>query len=103
MAEALKPKRPPNAGKGRKRGTPNRLTTAAKEAFEFAFMDIGGPEALATWARKHRTMFYRLFARLIPLSVNVDHSDHILTYAEKRLREQQSHDAAESAPKETIQ
>ena len=72
---------------GRQKGTPNKLTLAAKEAFEFAFANSGGPEALARWAKTHRTMFYRLFARLIPLSVNVDSRIQMLTYAEERARE----------------
>jgi hypothetical protein len=81
---------------GRQKGTPNKLTIAAKEAFEFAFAETGGPEALARWARTHRTMFYRLFARLIPLSVNVDSTVRMLSYAEQRAREL-STDAADAA------
>ena len=51
---------------GRKAGTPNKLTASAKEAFEFAFNEIGGSKALAKWARGNPGDFYRLYARLIP-------------------------------------
>jgi hypothetical protein len=93
-------------GSGRKKGTPNKLTMAAKEAFEYAFQDIGGPEALARWARKHQTMFYRLFARLIPLSLKVDSQFTMLSYADERAREQQPEqqpEAAALAPPNTLQ
>jgi hypothetical protein len=60
-------RRPPNAGKpGRKKGVPNKLTTAAKEAFAAAFERMGGVEALTTWGKKNRKAFYTLYARLIP-------------------------------------
>ena len=51
---------------GRKAGTPNKLTVSAKEAFEFAFNEIGGAEELARWAKGNPDSFYRLYARLIP-------------------------------------
>jgi hypothetical protein len=63
-------RRPPAAGMGRKKGVPNKTTTAAREAFQMAFDKIGGPEALAAWATKEPTEFYKLFARLIPVDVN---------------------------------
>lgn len=56
---------------GRRRGTPNKMTSSAKDAFAFAFDDIGGGEALAEWGRENRTEFYKLFARLIPVDGNV--------------------------------
>jgi hypothetical protein len=51
---------------GRQSGTPNKLTAAAKDAFSFAFSEIGGAESLADWARANRTEFYKLYARMIP-------------------------------------
>jgi hypothetical protein len=46
---------------------PKRNLTV-REAFQQAFMDIGGVEALAEWARQpgNRGAFYSLYARLIP-------------------------------------
>ena len=40
---------------------------SAREAFQAAFDELGGAEALASWARDKPIEFYRLFARLIPL------------------------------------
>ena len=51
---------------GRKRGTPNRLTRSARDAFQYAFDALGGSEGLAGWAHEHRSEFYRLYARQIP-------------------------------------
>lgn len=60
---------PPNAGKGRPKGVPNRTTVAAKEAMDLAFQGTGGWEALRDWANKNKTEFYRLWAKRIPVAV----------------------------------
>ena len=62
----MRPK-PPNAGKGRPKGIPNRLTKSAREAFQLAFDQMGGGPKLAEWAKKNPTEFYKLYARLIPV------------------------------------
>lgn len=59
--------RPPNAGKGRKKGAVNKFTKSAREAFLFAANAMGGPQALADWAKKNPEKFYPLYARLIPV------------------------------------
>lgn len=59
--------KPPNAGKGRVKGVPNKLTKSAREAFGLAFTTIGGDVALAKWAKENQTEFFKLFARLIPV------------------------------------
>lgn len=64
---AKKGHRPPNAGIGRKKGVPNKTTTAAREAFGLAFAGIGGADALTVWAKDNPTEFYKLYARLIPV------------------------------------
>ena len=51
---------------GRRRGTPNRLTTNFREAILLAYEKIGGHEAFAKWAAENQTDFYTLAARLIP-------------------------------------
>jgi hypothetical protein len=79
----------PNDGKGRPKGIPNKLTTSIKEAFSLAFHEIGGADALAAWAKKHRSHFYTLYARLAPVDVraSVEHTLNRLSYAEERARE----------------
>lgn len=64
---AHKGTRPPNAGKGRPRGIPNKLTKSAREAFQLAFDESGGPDGLTKWAKANPTEFYKLYARLIPV------------------------------------
>ena len=60
-------RRPPNAGKGRPKGSPNKTTSSAREAFALAFQGIGGTEALQVWAKENTTEFFKLYARLIPV------------------------------------
>ena len=59
--------KPPNAGKGRPKGSPNKLTKSARDAFALAFEGIGGAEALRRWALENQTEFFKLYARLIPV------------------------------------
>lgn len=56
-----------NAGKGRKKGSANKLTKSARAAFQHAFDANGGGAALAAWAKANPTEFYKLYARLIPV------------------------------------
>jgi hypothetical protein len=62
---ASKNKNLTNAGKGRKPGQPNKITRAAKEAFQLAFEGLGGVDGLIKWGRVNRTDFYRLYGRLL--------------------------------------
>jgi hypothetical protein len=68
-------RKPPAAGIGRKKGVPNKLTRAAKEAFGLAFEGIGGVPALIKWGKANRTEFYKLYARLIPTEAHVSNPD----------------------------
>ena len=75
-------RKPPNAGKGRKKGVPNKVTRAAKEAIQFAFDELGGAEALATWARandKNKAVFYSvIFPKIIPHEVTGENGKPLL-------------------------
>lgn len=51
---------------GRKKGTPNRLTAAFKDAVRTVYHEIGGDAAFAGWARENQGDFYKIAARLIP-------------------------------------
>lgn len=64
---AAKGVKPPNAGKGRPKGVPNKTTQSAREAFALAFDKTGGYEGLTNWAIENPTEFYKLYARLIPV------------------------------------
>lgn len=52
---------------GRQKGTPNKLTATAREAFSLAFQGMGGVEGLTKWAQANPTEFFKLYARLIPV------------------------------------
>ncbi len=51
---------------GRQAGTPNKVTTAFKDAVRIVYEDIGGHKAFAEWASKNPGDFYRIASRLIP-------------------------------------
>lgn len=67
----VRPK-PPNAGKGRVKGVPNKATASVKAAFLEAFERRGGAQALLDWSNKpgNETEFYKLAIRLIPTEVS---------------------------------
>lgn len=65
VSDTGRPK-PPNAGKGRQKGVPNKTTVAVKHALNLAFDTIGGAEALAEWARSEPTEFYKLWVKMLP-------------------------------------
>ena len=65
------PKGHPRYG-GRQKGTPNKATAAAREAFQMAFDEAGGVQSLTEWAKDNRTEFYKLYGRLIPLEAAVN-------------------------------
>ena len=58
-----------NAGKGRKKGVPNKITKEVKEVIAQVFEDIGGIAAFGTWARAEKTEFYKMYAKLLPIQL----------------------------------
>jgi hypothetical protein len=72
VVKPAKPRTPPNAGKGRVKGVPNKTTKLIKEAFAEAFDKLGGADALVTWGRENQTEFYKLASKLIP--IQAEHS-----------------------------
>jgi hypothetical protein len=62
---------PRAAGAGRKKGTPNRVSGAFRQALLDAFERIGGVDELTRWAEdeKNRLEFYRLCGRLVPTEI----------------------------------
>jgi hypothetical protein len=69
-------KKPPAAGKGRKAGSLNKTTRAAKEAIAFAAEALGGAERLTAWAREdqanERAFWTTIYPKLLPLQVSGD-------------------------------
>lgn len=54
---------------GRPKGAVNKTTRAFKEAILICYEGIGGDAAFAAWAKRNRTEFYKIAARLIPTEV----------------------------------
>lgn len=63
-------KRPPNAGKGRKKGVPNKVTGALKDMILTALSDAGGVEYLKAQAEKNPNAFLGLVGKVLPLQVS---------------------------------
>lgn len=57
---------PPNAGKGRKAGSRNKITLSMKKAIEQAFWDNDGIAWLGELMREEPKVFATLLLRLIP-------------------------------------
>lgn len=70
-----RPKGQPKLG-GRKKGTPNKLTVAAKDAIAQAFDRVGGVDSLVTWVEAsddNRKVFYStIYPKLIPVQLTGD-------------------------------
>lgn len=54
---------------GRRAGTPNKLTGAAKDNIAAVFTRLGGTAAMARWAEDNQTEFFKIYARLIPVEL----------------------------------
>ena len=67
---APKPKRlPPNAGKGRVKGVPNKTTSDMRDAMRQAFDESGGVEYLKKLAKKNPGLFVQMLTKMIPAAV----------------------------------
>ena len=58
---------------GRKKGTPNKTTIAAKTAIQMAAEGIGGTDRLIAWVKEdpdHEKVFWsQMYTKLLPLDV----------------------------------
>ena len=61
--------RPPNAGKGRPAGVPNKFTMALKDMILGALDDVGGRAYLAAQAKANPGVFLTLVGKVLPMSV----------------------------------
>ncbi len=78
MSTKLEPvtgrKMPPNAGKGRRKGVPNKTTANLKAALEESFDELGGVRWLVELAQSEPRAYAALLAKLLPSQVNMDAS-----------------------------
>ena len=74
MAEAPKigrnTKQAGNRGKGRPKGSPNKLTRDMKEAIIEAFNNVGGVDYLTKVAQNDERTFCGLLGRVLPMTVD---------------------------------
>ena len=67
-------RKPPNAGKGRPKGSRNKVTTIAKDGIALAAEQLGGVDRLAAWAKEdpanERAFWTSIYTKLIPVQVN---------------------------------
>ena len=55
---------------GRPKGTQNKTSIAAKEAYALAFEGLGGVQGLVEWAQRNKSQFYKIHSKLIPVELN---------------------------------
>jgi hypothetical protein len=62
---------PPAAGRGRPKGSPNKIQAAVKEMVIQALNEAGGVQYLVTQSRENPTAFLTLVGKVIPLQATV--------------------------------
>ena len=72
-----------NMGKGRPKGTPNKMTMQAKEAISYAAEGLGGAERLVEWAKEdpqnEKVFWAQIYPKLLPLQVTGNNGSPIQT------------------------
>jgi hypothetical protein len=63
--------KPPTAGKGRPKGSPNKVSAAVKDMVAQALDTAGGVDYLVQQSRDNPTAFLSLIGRIIPLQADV--------------------------------
>lgn len=62
-----------NRGKGRPKGALNKTTRIAKDAIAFVFDELGGAEAMVTWAQSDpdnlKAFYTSIYPKLLPLQL----------------------------------
>lgn len=66
--------KPPNAGKGRPKGVPNKVTGALKDMILQALDGAGGAKYLQTQAIENPSAFLTLVGKVLPMTVSADGS-----------------------------
>jgi hypothetical protein len=69
---APKGTRPPAAGKGRKKGTPNKVTADLKAMIEGALQDAGGRAYLVAQAQENPAAFLTLVGKILPRDIKTE-------------------------------
>lgn len=70
--QAATARKPPNAGKGRPKGSVNKITSDVKEMVLSALAQAGGVSYLYEQARENPKAFLSLVGRIIPTQIQGD-------------------------------
>lgn len=75
MTDTVK-RKPPRAGMGRPKGSPNKTTQTAKDAIALAAERLGGAARLVEWAQEdpanEKVFWGTIYPKLLPLQVTGD-------------------------------
>jgi hypothetical protein len=86
---------------GRAKGTPNRTTTAAKEAIALAAEALGGTDRLVAWAQEdptnERVFWGTIYPKLLPLQLAGDPDGAPIRTVQKIILEPLSDNSQDSA------
>jgi hypothetical protein len=89
MASKVQPatgRKPPNAGKGRKKGVPNKLTADVKAMILAALDKAGGVEYLLAQSKANPNAFLTLVGKVLPLTLSGDPENPVgFTVIERRI------------------
>jgi hypothetical protein len=69
----------------RPKGKPNVATAAAKENLIAVFTRLGGTAAMARWAKRNQTDFYRLYGKLVPQQIDMEITERPLNVSAEPL------------------
>lgn len=72
-------RKPPNAGKGRVKGVPNKLTADVKAMILQALGEAGGAKYLLTQAQTNPNAFLTLVGKVLPMTVAGDPTNPLLS------------------------
>ena len=83
MVSKVQQKNLTNMGRGRPKGTPNKMTMQAKEAISYAAEGLGGAERLVEWAKEdpqnEKVFWAQIYPKLLPLQVTGNNGGPIQT------------------------
>lgn len=106
MADDTQPQRrkPPAAGRGRRKGELNKITRDLRLMISQALENAGGVDYLTNQACKNPVAFLALVGKTLPRDIRVEQTITRLSYAERIAAEAvPSADAAEPSTADTIQ
>lgn len=73
-----------SAGKGRPKGSPNKVTKTIREAIEASFDKVGGADYLARMAVEQPSAYMGLLGKVLPAHMNITTKDNKFTVIVQR-------------------